>query len=126
MLPENDIDILTPQTLKSCSKCRTRRVKCDMKLPSCSNCIKRGNLCDMTDNVGYSYQTVKKLQDEIKSLKNNPLNENNTNCPSRKVSLLHGQKKPTTTFPSPNNRSEVLEKISSEIGSLSSLNSKAI
>ncbi|GAA5886126.1 hypothetical protein JCM6882_004273 [Rhodosporidiobolus microsporus] len=42
---------LVKVTAKSCSNCRTRKVKCDRRYPDCSRCVKRKETCDYGDDV---------------------------------------------------------------------------
>ncbi|BGP40239.1 hypothetical protein JCM10449v2_004197 [Rhodotorula kratochvilovae] len=42
---------LVKVTAKSCSNCRTRKVKCDRRYPECTRCIKRKEACDYGDDV---------------------------------------------------------------------------
>ncbi|GAA5850537.1 hypothetical protein JCM8547_001907 [Rhodosporidiobolus lusitaniae] len=42
---------LVKVTSKSCSNCRSRKVKCDRRYPHCSRCTKRKEECDYGDDV---------------------------------------------------------------------------
>ncbi|GAA6038180.1 hypothetical protein JCM8097_005780 [Rhodosporidiobolus ruineniae] len=42
---------LVKVTSKSCSNCRSRKVKCDRRYPDCSRCIKRKEECDYGEDV---------------------------------------------------------------------------
>lgn len=39
------------QNLPVCSHCKTRRIKCDMKLPTCQNCLKTRKSCSYWDSA---------------------------------------------------------------------------
>ncbi|KAH7256177.1 fungal-specific transcription factor domain-containing protein [Fusarium tricinctum] len=59
---------LQPAVSKACSRCRARKVKCDLKIPQCSSCVKQNEVCNITDCVSYPYSVVKALQDRINDL----------------------------------------------------------
>ncbi|KAH9223588.1 fungal-specific transcription factor domain-containing protein [Leptodontidium sp. 2 PMI_412] len=54
-----------PSSIGACSRCRTRKVKCDGSVPQCAACTKHNTSCDITDHVFYSYETVQRLQATI-------------------------------------------------------------
>lgn len=54
-----------PTVSKACSRCHSRKVKCDLQVPRCSTCLKQNEQCNITDCVTYSYAAVKSLQDHI-------------------------------------------------------------
>ncbi|KAL0941806.1 branched-chain amino acid [Colletotrichum truncatum] len=57
-----------PTASKACSRCHSRKVKCDLTVPRCSACQKQNEQCNITECVTYSYAAVKSLQDRIKEL----------------------------------------------------------
>lgn len=59
---------LQPVVIKSCSRCRTRKVKCSLQVPQCQACTRHGENCDITDGVAYSYRTVESLFGRIQAL----------------------------------------------------------
>lgn len=63
-----EIPIIPPKIIKSCSKCRSRKVKCDMTFPTCNRCERRDEICDICDMILYDYSTVRNLQLLIKDL----------------------------------------------------------
>lgn len=58
----SDLPILPPETIRSCSRCRIKRVKCDMALPACGRCKAKSEICDICDMVSYGFSTVRNLQ----------------------------------------------------------------
>lgn len=120
-----------PSSIKSCSKCRSRRVKCDLKAPVCTNCLKHDALCDITDHIYYSFNTMAKLQDKIieyeKNLAENHIIEGSmssvdiTNNPNRKRRVQYFDDTSTLS-----EKSSLLEKISYEVGTLLDGNDTAI
>lgn len=62
---ESELPILQPENIKSCSRCRIKRVKCDMTLPACDRCKKKGEICDICDMVSYGFSTVRNLQEML-------------------------------------------------------------
>ncbi|KAH7316933.1 fungal-specific transcription factor domain-containing protein [Stachybotrys elegans] len=58
-----------PSITKACARCRSRKVKCDLKVPRCTACIRHNEECDITQCVAYPYSVIQKLQDEIRDLK---------------------------------------------------------
>ncbi|GAA6003790.1 uncharacterized protein JCM10292_003376 [Rhodotorula paludigena] len=60
---------LVKVTAKSCSNCRTRKVKCDRKYPECTRCTKRKEECDYGDDVSIALRPtwVTSLEDDIGS-----------------------------------------------------------
>lgn len=59
---------LEPSIIKSCSRCRARKVKCSLQVPQCSACMRHGEECNITDCVAYSYRTVESLLERIQDL----------------------------------------------------------
>lgn len=49
---------LVKVTGKSCSSCRTRKVKCDRRYPECTRCIKRRDVCDYGDDVSFALRPI--------------------------------------------------------------------
>ncbi|BGP16435.1 hypothetical protein JCM10213v2_004437 [Rhodosporidiobolus nylandii] len=51
---------------RSCSNCRSRKVKCDRRYPDCSRCIKRKETCDYGEDVSISQRAppLQQLQQE--------------------------------------------------------------
>ncbi|KAL3485693.1 fungal-specific transcription factor domain-containing protein [Aspergillus germanicus] len=58
----------TPSVIKSCSRCRARKVKCDLKVPRCSACQRHGEACNITEYVAYPYSLVASLHSRVKEL----------------------------------------------------------
>lgn len=82
----------TPSVVKSCSRCRGRKVKvclpkeshiscskhfgmadtlscqCDLKIPQCSACERHGEACNITEFVAYPYSVVEKLHARVQEL----------------------------------------------------------
>lgn len=59
---------LEPSVIKACSRCRARKVKCDLKVPQCSACSRHREDCNITEGVLYAYSTVEVLLSRIQSL----------------------------------------------------------
>ncbi|KAF3356061.1 hypothetical protein VdG1_06799 [Verticillium dahliae VDG1] len=57
-----------PSFSKACSRCHSRKVKCDQRVPRCTRCEKQGEECNITEFVAYSYATVGSLQAQIRDL----------------------------------------------------------
>lgn len=93
------VPILSPESIKSCSKCRARRVKCDMTMPVCNRCTARGEICDICDMATYSFSTVRQLQETVHHLEKK-LGNNETK--SKRPGLNHA----------------VQESLSEEVGAL--------
>ncbi|GAA5965372.1 hypothetical protein JCM3765_004874 [Sporobolomyces pararoseus] len=49
---------LVKVTGKSCSSCRTRKVKCDRRYPECTRCIKRRDVCEYGDDVSFALRPI--------------------------------------------------------------------
>lgn len=62
---KSELPILQPENIKSCSRCRIKRVKCDMTLPACDRCKKKSEICDICDMVSYGFSTVRNLQEML-------------------------------------------------------------
>ncbi|GAA6007000.1 hypothetical protein JCM10207_009166 [Rhodosporidiobolus poonsookiae] len=59
---------LVKVTAKSCSNCRSRKVKCDRRYPDCSRCIKRKEACDYGDDVSIALRPTWVLATEDEAL----------------------------------------------------------
>ncbi|KAL2848518.1 fungal-specific transcription factor domain-containing protein [Aspergillus pseudoustus] len=68
MTPFEDTSQYTPSVIKSCARCRARKVKCDLKVPHCSACQKHGEPCNITEYVAYPYSLVASLHSKVKEL----------------------------------------------------------
>ncbi|KAJ0420119.1 fungal-specific transcription factor domain-containing protein [Aspergillus carlsbadensis] len=64
----DDSSQYTPSVIKSCSRCRARKVKCDLKVPQCSACQKHSEACNITEYVAYPYSLVASLHSRVKEL----------------------------------------------------------
>lgn len=64
----NLMDSIEPSFIKSCTRCRERKVKCDMHLPICKRCTARKEDCDVKDMIMYDFDVVEKLQSRVKEL----------------------------------------------------------
>ncbi|KAG0690558.1 hypothetical protein C6P40_002428 [Pichia californica] len=106
------VPILQPSILKSCSKCRSRRVKCDMSLPICDRCKSRGEICDICDMVFYDFSTVRNLQLMLSEFENKSKN-------NYTISLNNNEKRSNKKSHSTFNTS-IEASLSEEVGSLSS------
>ncbi|KAG7714716.1 hypothetical protein KL949_004552 [Ogataea haglerorum] len=104
----NDIPYIQPATIKACSRCRTKRIKCDMSLPSCSGCLKRGASCDITDMASYSFQSFRALQEENDRLKES----------MRSAEVLSGADPPKRRKHEVHRQDTEIDKIVTEVGSL--------
>ncbi|OJJ42674.1 hypothetical protein ASPZODRAFT_137056 [Penicilliopsis zonata CBS 506.65] len=58
----------TPSVVKSCNRCRSRKVKCDLKIPQCSACSRQGEACNITEYVAYPYSLVERLHSRVQEL----------------------------------------------------------
>ncbi|CAI7657740.1 unnamed protein product [Penicillium pancosmium] len=58
----------TPSVIKSCSRCRARKVKCDLNVPQCSACSKQGETCNITEHAAYPYSLIKELHSRVNEL----------------------------------------------------------
>ncbi|EFW98445.1 c6 zinc finger domain containing protein [Grosmannia clavigera kw1407] len=57
--------------LKTCNRCRARRIKCDAQLPACRNCHKAGLACSFYDHVlkeDVPRSYIKSLRDRVDEL----------------------------------------------------------
>ncbi|KAJ5261079.1 hypothetical protein N7478_011674 [Penicillium angulare] len=62
MAPVTDaVDQYTSSVVKSCGRCRTRKVKC-------SACARHNETCNITDYVAYPYSVVEKLHARVQEL----------------------------------------------------------
>lgn len=112
-----EIPIIPPKIIKSCSKCRSRRVKCDMSFPTCDRCERRGELCDICDMILYDFSTVRNLQLLIKDLQN----KTKSTCFEDEEHEEEGRKRAQ-----PSLNKSVENSLSIEVGTLSSTNKNYI
>lgn len=110
------LPIIPPENKKSCSRCRVKRVKCDMALPTCERCRVKGDICDICDMVFYSFSAVQSLQATIEELQQKLATVKLQN---------EGDKGNIFTRQSEFNKT-VGENLLVEVGSLSSLNNQYI
>lgn len=74
---EFDNQKLIPDTVKPCTDCKVKKVKCQGDIPCCTRC-KRFNLqCDIENYVFYNYSSVQPLMQMIQTLEQT-LKNNNT------------------------------------------------
>lgn len=108
----------TPSVVKSCSRCRGRKVKvcspqelripysnrcgivdiyqCDLKIPQCSACERHGEACNITEFVAYPYSVVEKLHARVQELEQRLHASQSTNqVPSITQNLRAIQQSPT-------------------------------
>ncbi|KAL3471973.1 fungal-specific transcription factor domain-containing protein [Aspergillus californicus] len=62
------LDQYIPSIIKSCTRCRTRKVKCDLQIPRCSACTRQDEACDITDCVAYPYSLIESLHARVQEL----------------------------------------------------------
>lgn len=65
---ETLLNNFTPDSLRPCSNCKKKKVKCVGTAPSCTRCKKYGLSCDLSDNVLYSYSSIETIITQIKEL----------------------------------------------------------
>lgn len=101
-----------PSVLKACSRCRSRKVKCDLQMPDCTACVRHEEQCDITDCVAYSHSTVEALFDRIRDL------EERIQAGKFNPDTPQAQPNPISEPPQPSAALEDVSKEAEEIGIL--------